>query len=162
MKKIFLVLLMFLAFKNYSQNKNFLIEYNLITWRNVYQDSTDIKELQKDPRLEFKTDSTGYIRKTTFGNKYLQHQPLTGEFKIECQKSKYRVSVFNIVFHVNPRGMNMGVLTYQHETEFTIESGFLKSDGTIRKSFWGFNVTEKLNPHLFELFTIKKISKSGW
>lgn len=160
MKKIYLVLLLFSVLNNYCQNKNFVVEDKLIVWKCVYEDSTNIKELRNNPRLEFITDSTGYIKKTNFEDKKLNQ--LTGEFKIEPKKGKYRVSVFNIKFFVEPIGLYSGGISMQTISEFTIEKSLIKKDGTIREKSMGYNLTEQLNPHLVDLFTIKKKPKSEW
>jgi hypothetical protein len=155
-----IVLFCFFSVCIYSQNKNFTIVDKQIVWKNVFEDSTDIKELQNNTRLEFKTDSTGYIKRTNFEDKQLNQ--LTGEFKIESKKGKYRISVLNIKFFVEPIGLSSGGISMQTISEFTIEKSLIKSDGSIRKSSMGYNLTETLNPHLVELFTIKKKPKSEW
>ena len=129
-------------------------------WKLVYEDSSKISELKNNPRLKFISDSIGFIKKTNFENKKL-HQ-LTGEFKIESKQGKYRVSVFNIKFFVEPIGLYSGGISMQTISEFTIEKSLIKKNGTIRESSFGYNLTETLNPHLVELFTIKKIPKSEW
>jgi hypothetical protein len=159
MKNIFIGFLLF-SFTCHAQNKNFIIEDNLIVWKKIYEDSTSILNLKDNPKLEFKTDSTGYIKKTNFEDKKLNQ--LTGEFKIESKIGKYRVSVFNIKFFVAPVGMYSGGVSMQTNSEFTIEKSLIKSDGSIREKYFGYNLTETLNPHLEELFTIKKKVKSDW
>jgi hypothetical protein len=62
MKNI-LLLLLFITNISFSQNKNFTIEDKLIIWKLVYEDSTNISELKNNPRLQFITDSTGFIKK---------------------------------------------------------------------------------------------------
>jgi hypothetical protein len=158
--KLKLLLLIFITNISFSQNKNFSIENKLIVWKLVYEDSTTISELKNNPRLEFKTDSTGYIKKTNFENEKLNQ--MSGEFKIESKKGKYRVSAFNIIFYVNPIGLYSGGISMQTISEFTIEKSLIKKNGTIRESSLGYNLTETLNPHLVELFTIKKKIKSEW
>ncbi|TWI03400.1 hypothetical protein IQ05_00345 [Flavobacterium tiangeerense] len=144
----------------FGQNKNFTVEDKLIFWKLVYEDSSSISNLKSNPRLEFVTDSTGRIKKTNFEDKKLDQ--LTAEFKIETKKGKYRVSVFNIKFFVQPAGIYGGGLLMQTISEFTIERALIKKDGQIRESSSKNNLTERLNPHLLELFTIKKVSKSDW
>ena len=122
--------------------------------------STNISELKNKPRLEFITDSTGYIKKTNFEDKKLNQ--LTGEFKIECKKGKYRVSIFNIKFFVEPIDLSSGGISMQTISEYTIEKSLIKNDGTIKKSSMGYNLTQTLNPHFIELFTIRKKTKSDW
>lgn len=143
-----------------SQNKNFAVENNLITWKLVFEDSTSVSELRNNPRLEFVTDSTGYIKKTNFEDKKLNQ--MTGEFKLETKKGKYRASVFNIKFFVEPMGLYSGGISMQTISEFTIEKSLLKKNGTIKESSFGYNLTETLNPNLVELFTIKRKVKSEW
>lgn len=160
MKQFLTILILLISNLVISQNKNFTVEDKLIVWKNVYEDSTSIKELRNNPRLEFITDSTGTIKKTNFEDKKLNQ--LIGEFTIESKKGKYRVSVFNIKFFVEPVGLYSGGISMQTISEFTIEKSLIKNNGTIRESYFGYNLTESLNPHLVELFTIKKIIKSEW
>lgn len=126
----------------------------------IYEDSTNTSELKNNPRLEFKTDSTGYIKKTNFEDKKLNQ--LTEEFEIESKKRKYRVSVYNIKFYVEPINLYSGGVSMQSISEFTIEKSLIKKNGTIRESSFGYNLTETLNPHLTELFTIIKKTKLDW
>lgn len=160
MRKILFIVILIFSAKGIAQNKNFVIEDNLIVWKFIYEDSTNISELKNSPRLEFKTDSTGYIKKTNFEDKKLNQ--LTGEFKIESKKGKYRVSVYNIKFYVEPVSLYSGGISMQSISEFTIEKSLIKKNGTIRESSLGYNLTETLNPHLTELFTIIKKAKSDW
>lgn len=154
------ILLLLFSLSVYSQNKNFTIEDKLIIWKFIYEDSTSVSELKTNPRLEFRTDSTGYIKKTNFEDKKLNQ--LIGEFKIDSKKEKYRVSVFNIKFFVEPIGLDLGGISMQTISEFTIEKSLIKKDGTIREKSMGYNLTEQLNSHLVDLFTIKKNPKSDW
>lgn len=160
MKKLLTVTFFLTTIFTFAQNKNFIIENDLITWKLIYEDSTSISQLRNHPRLEFITDSTGRIKKTNFENKKLNQ--LTGEFKIEAKKDKYRVSVFNIKFFVDPVGLYGGGISTQTISEFTIEKSLIKKDGTIREKYFGYNLTETLNPHLVQLFTIDKKTKSDW
>lgn len=155
-----LILALLTSLIAFSQSKNFSIENKLIVWKYVYEDSISPLELKNNPRLEFITDSTGYIKKTNFEDKKLNH--LTGEFKIETKKSKYRVSVYNVIFFVDSIGINSGGVSMQTISEYTIEKSLIKKNGTIRESSFGYNLTETLNPHLEELFKIKKKTKSDW
>lgn len=160
MKKILLITFQFTSIFAFSQNKNFSIDNGLIYWKYIYEDSTSISELKSNPKLEFKTDSTGIIKKTNFENKKLNQ--LTGEFKIETKKGKYRVSAYNIKFYVEPVGLYSGGLSTQTISEFTIEKSLIKNDGTIREKYLGYNLTETLNPHLTDLFKIKTKPNSDW
>ena len=160
MEKIILFAVLFFSTIGFSQNKNFIIEDKLIIWKLVYEDSTSISELKSNPRLEFITDSTGYIKKTNFNDKKVKQ--LIAEFKIESKKGKYRVSIFNVKFFVEPIGINSGMFSTQTISEHTIEESLIKKNGTIRESYLGYNLTETLNPHLVELFMIKKLIKSEW
>ena len=160
MEKIILFAVLFFSTIGFSQNKNFIIEDKLIIWKLVYEDSTSISELKSNPRLEFITDSTGYIKKTNFNDRKVKQ--LIAEFKIESKKGKYRVSIFNVKFFVEPIGINSGMFSTQTISEHTIEESLIKKNGTIRESYLGYNLTETLNPHFVELFTIKKLIKSEW
>ena len=160
MRKILIISIFILSSTGFAQNKNFVIENDLIVWKFIYEDSTNISELKNNPRLEFKTDSTGYIKKTNFEDKKLNQ--LTGEFKIESKKGKYRVSVYNMKFYVEPITLNSSSISMQTITEFSIEKSLIKSNGSIRESYFGYNLTETLNPHLVRLFTIIKNLKSDW
>ncbi|KQO23955.1 hypothetical protein ASF10_23790 [Flavobacterium sp. Leaf82] len=146
MKKLYIILFTLFSLYSYCQNKNFAVENNLIIWKLVYQDSTNISELKKNPRLEFNSDSTGYIKKTNFNDDNLRE--MVGEFLIESKKGKYRVSVFNIKFFVEPIGLSSGGLSMQSISEYTIEKSLLKKNGAIRETSLGYNLTETLNPHL--------------
>jgi hypothetical protein len=159
MKNI-LLFLIFITNISFSQNKNFTIEDKLIIWKLVYEDSTNVSELKNNPRLEFITDSTGYIKKTNFNDKKVRQ--LIAEFKVESKKGRYRVSIYNVKFFVEPIGINSGMFSTQTISEYTIEEALIKKNGTIRESYLGYNLTETLNPHFTELFTIKKIIKSEW
>lgn len=160
MKKILLIIFLVLNALSYSQNKNFSIEDNLIVWSYIYEDSLSVKNLMNNPRLEFRNDSTGIIKKTNFEDKKLNQ--LTGDFKLESKKGKYRVNVFNIKFYVDPIVLSSGEISMQTISEFTIEKSILKKDGTIREKSLGYNLTETLNPHLIDLFKIKKKRGTDW
>jgi hypothetical protein len=160
MKKNILLLLLLTSTFAFSQNKNFSIENSSIYWKYIYQDSTNISELKNNPKLEFKTDSTGIIKRTNFNDKKLKD--LVGEFKIESKKDKYRVSIYNIRFYVEPIGLHGGGLSMQTISEYSIEQSLIKKNGTIRESYLGYNLTETLNPHLEILFTIQKTKKNDW
>jgi hypothetical protein len=86
-----LLFLIFITNISFSQNKNFTIEDKLIIWKLVYEDLTNISELKNNLRLEFITDSTGYIKKTNFNDKKVRQ--LIAEFKVESKKGRYRVSI---------------------------------------------------------------------
>jgi hypothetical protein len=160
MKKLYIILITLFSVFTYCQNKNFSVENNLIIWRLVYQDSTKISELKKNPRLEFRSDSTGYIKKTNFNDDNLRE--MVGEFLIESKEGKYRVSVFNIKFFVEPIGLSSGGISMQSISEYTIEKSLLKKNGTIRETSLGYNLTATLNPHLTELFLINKNASTDW
>jgi hypothetical protein len=160
MGKMALIAVLLFSTIGFAQNKNFVIEDKLIVWKLVYEDSTNISELRNNLRLEFITDSMGHIKKTNFENKKLNQ--LSGEFKIESKKGKYRITVFNIKFFVEPIGLYSGGMSMQTISEYTIEKSLMKKNGTIRESSLGYNLTETLNPHFIELFTIKKTIKSEW
>jgi hypothetical protein len=158
MKK--LLILLFISSSVFAQNKNFSIENGLIYWKYIYQDSTSISEFKNNPKLEFKTDSTGTIKRTNFNDKKLKE--LTAEFKIESKQDKYRVSIYNIRFYVEPISLYSGGISMQSLSEYSIEQSLIKKNGTIRESSLGYNLTETLNPHLEILFTIQKTKKNNW
>jgi len=159
MKKATISFFLMITFLGFSQNKNFTLEDRLIYWKYVYESNKDISELKNKPLLEFKTDSTGTIKKTNFNNEKLRQ--LVGEFKIEKKPGRYRVSVYNVRFFVEPITIGDGDISMQSISEYTIEESLIKK-GKIRKSYMGYNLTETLNPHLVDLFTIKEIKKEDW
>jgi hypothetical protein len=158
MKK--LLILIFITSNVFSQNKNFSIENGLIYWKYIYEDSTSISELKNNPKLEFKTDSTGTIKRTNFNDTKLKE--LTAEFKIESKQDKYRVSIYNIRFYVEPISLYSGGVSMQSISEYSIEQSLIKKNRTIRESYLGYNLTETLNPHLKILFTIQKAKNNDW
>lgn len=155
-KNLLVIVVLFLSVMGFSQNKNFVVEDRLMVWKLVYEDTKPISALENNLRLEFITDSTGYIKRTNFENRRLSQ--FTAEFKIESKKGKYRASVYNIIFFDD---LIPTKATFQAIPEYTIESQFMKNDGTIRKSIWGLNLTEILNTYFTELFTIKT-NNSDW
>ena len=66
MKKLIFITFLLINNISFAQNKNFSVEDGLIIWRYIYEDSTSISKLKSNPRLEFKTDSTGIIKKNKF------------------------------------------------------------------------------------------------
>jgi hypothetical protein len=160
MKKIIFITFLLITNISFAQNKIFSVEDGLIIWRYIYEDSTSISKLKSNPRLEFKTDSTGIIKKTNFSDKMLH--PIVAEFKIEVKKNKYRVSVFNTRFNEEPRIINKDGLLIQANNEYTIEQALLKRNKTLKKPSLLNNSTETLNPHLIQLFTIKNPAKNDW
>ena len=159
MKNAILSFFLMITFLGFSQNENFTLEDGMIYWKYVYENTKDISELKNKPLLEFKTDSTGIIKKTNFNNKKLRQ--LVGEFKIEKKLGRYRVSVFNVRFFVEPITIGVDDLSMQSISEYTIEESLIKR-GKIRKSYLGYNLTETLNPHFVDLYTIKEIKKENW
>ena len=161
MKKIKLMaIILLLANISVAQNKNFVIENGMVIWKCIYEDSTSVSKLRNNLLLEFKTDSTGIIKKTNFNDKNLKK--LIAEFKIESKENKYRVSVFNVRFFVEPINLYGGSMSMQTISEYTIEESLIKKNGSIRKSSLGYNLTETLNPHFVKLFTMRKNKKSDW
>jgi hypothetical protein len=160
MKKALIAILLLIVNTSFAQNKNFIILDGLINWVNIFEDSTNISKLKNNPRLEFKTDSTGIIKRTNFNDKKLRE--LIGEFKIETKKNKYRVTVMNVRFFAEPVSLYGGGVSMQTISEYSIEQSLIKKNGTIRESAFGYNLTETLNPHLVELFTIKLEPSSKW
>jgi len=145
---------------SFSQNKKFTVEDDLIIWKNVYEDSLSTAIIKNNPRLYFETDSTGYIKKTNFNNDRIRE--MTAEFKIESKIVKYRVSVYNIKMFVDPIGLDMGGITMQSISEYTIEKSILKSDGTIKKSKYAYGLIDTLDYYFTELFTIKNTKRNEW
>ena len=139
-----------------NENDNFEIVNDMVFWRYVYDESMDIDKLKQNPKLDFETDTTGFIIRTNFNDKQLKD--LTGEFKIQSKGDRYRVSVFNVVFYTEPMTLNSGGLGMQTISEHTIEESLIKDNGQMRKSFWGYNLTAILNPHLINLFKAIKLS----
>jgi hypothetical protein len=160
MKKALIAILLLIVNTSFAQNKNFIIVDGLINWSSIYEDSTNISKLKNNPRLEFKTDSTGIIKRTNFNDKKLRE--LIGEFRIETKKSKYRVTVMNFRFFAEPIGLYGGGVSMQTISEYSIEQSLIKKNGAIRETAFGYNLTETLNPHLVELFTIKLQPISEW
>lgn len=156
MKKILIVLLLLLSSISFGQNNNFIVEDSLIIWRKVYEDVENFSELKNNPRLEFKTDSSGFIKKTNFSNDRLSE--LVGEFRIECKENRYRVSVFNIRFYRIGSNTVENAKELETTTDFPIEKVALKRNGTVRE----YTVTEELNRHFINLFTIKAKVKRDW
>ena len=128
--------------------------------KKFYNDSSEIAKLKRNPKLEFVTDSTGFIKKTNFNDENLRQ--LTGEFLIEKKSNRYRVSVFNVVFYTEPVGLNSGGLSMQTISEYTIEKSLITKKGKIRESSMGYNLTETLNPHLENLFKIIEVKNEDW
>lgn len=154
MRRIVVVVVLFVNAIGFSQNHDFVVEDNLIVWRRVYEDTAPFSALKNKLRLNFVTDSTGTINKTNFSNWKLNE--LTANFRIESKKGKYRVSLFNIRF------FRQTVDCKDLIKDYSIESQFLKYNGEIRKSVWGSNEAELLHHQLVELFTIKKEEHSDW
>lgn len=155
-----ILFILFITNISIAQNKNFNLEDGLILWKLVYNDSTDVSQLKNNLLLEFETDSTGLIKRTNFNDKKVKD--LEGEFKIESKENKYRVSVYNVRFFVEPMNLYGGGMSMQTISEYTIEESLIKKDGSIRKSSLGYNLTETLNPHFVDLFTIKERKTSDW
>ncbi|MCI9844231.1 hypothetical protein [Flavobacterium pectinovorum] len=143
-----------------AQNKNFNVEYNIITWKKVFDEPLSISDLKNNPRLEFKTDSTGSIKKGIENSNWLKEY--TADFKIEKKTGRYRASVYNIRFYDSEVRVNSGETKTISSSDYPIEKEWLKNDGTIRGSLFWFNITETMNPFLTELFTAKKTVKEDW
>ena len=157
------IVILFLLFNFcvHSQNKNFTIEDNLIYWKLVYEDSTNVLELKNHPRLEFKTDSTGFIKKGADSANKLN--PYTADFKIEKKIGKYRVSVFNFVgYDASPITLDFGGVSAPTPSEYRLELILVNKKGNLKKTVWGVDLTAIYNENLTELFTIKKRPKSEW
>lgn len=156
MKKFSIALLLLLSTVSFAQNHNFIVADSLVIWQKVYQNSKNISDLKNNPRLDFRTDATGCIKKTNFSNNGLNE--LVGEFRIEFKENRYRVSVYNIRFY------KIGVNTLENAkelettTDFSIEKVALKRNGTVRDN----DTIKELNNHFTNLFTIKEQVKSEW
>ena len=70
-KSLLVIVVLFLSVMGFSQNKNFVVEDRLMVWKLVYEDTKPISALENNLRLEFITDSTGYIKRTNFENRRL-------------------------------------------------------------------------------------------
>ncbi|MEC5165153.1 hypothetical protein RCH18_000878 [Flavobacterium sp. PL11] len=160
MKKLLPIIFIFSSISLLAQNKNFVIDQGFITWRFIYSDKQSVLGLKNSLRLDFKTDSTGIIKRTNFNNRKLAK--LEAEFKIEVKEDKYRVSVYNIKFIGEPTVINKDSLLLQVVNEYTIEQKLLSRKGLIKGSSFGYNLTEILNPHFIELFTMNKEPKNDW
>lgn len=143
-----------------AQNKNFSVENNLITWKLVYNESVNLSDLKNNPRLEFKTDSTGNIKKGSENLNKLDEY--TADFKIEAKTGKYRATVYNIRFYDPKALVTSGETKVVYPSDEPIEKNWLKRNGTIRESLFWDNITETMNPFLTDLFKIKKIVKADW
>jgi hypothetical protein len=138
------------------EKENFEVVNNIVFWRFIYDDNENIEKLKNNPRLKFETDTTGYIIRTNFNDKKLND--FTGQFKIEKKDTRYRASVFNVVFYVEPITIGGGGIAMQSITEYTIEQSLINKDGAVR-SYNAYDLTGILNPHLIELFTAKEFDK---
>jgi hypothetical protein len=156
MKKSIMLLLLLLSSIAFGQNNNFIVEDSLIIWRKVYENSKNFLELKNNPRLEFKTDTTGFIKKTNFSNDKLYE--LVGEFRIEFKENRYRVSIFNIRFYKIGTNTVENAKELESTTDVSIEKVALKRNGNVRE----YTATEELNRHFINLFTIKAKGKSDW
>ena len=143
-----------------AQNKNFSVENNLIVWKLVYDSPISISDLKNNPRLEFKTDSTGSIKK---GSENLNRlKEYTADFKIETKTGRYRATVYNIRLYDPRATVSSGETKILYPADEPIEKDWLKRNGTVREALFWYNITETMNPFLTELFTIKKIAKIDW
>ena len=155
MKNFIFTLFVLISAITFSQNKNFVVEKGLIKWRYIFEDSTSILELKRNPSLEFVTDSTGFIKINVIDiddGKILFVQ--TGEFKIESKKINYKVTVWNFrsYYPIN----FIFVKGLRSMKEFPIEKYFLNKLGNIRGDSVFNGDTKHMNRELIELFTIKK------
>ena len=152
-------LLILLSFTLYGQNPNFIIHDNIVKWQFVYSDSLDINYLKSNPNLEFKTELTGYVKRTNFNNKKLNDQ--VSEFIIEKKLDRYRVTIFNIKIIPQQIAFSFGEVTSLPADVISIESVLIKNN-QIRKSYLGYNLSEILHPHYLNLFLIKTEYKDEW
>ena len=156
MKKSIIALVLLLSSISYAQNNNFVVEDSLIIWRKVYEIDKNFSEIKNNPRLEFKTDSSGCIKKTNFSNDGLDE--LVGEFRIEFKANRYRVSVYNIRFYKIGKNTVENASALETTTDFAIEQVALKRNGTVRED----STVKELNRHFTSLFTVKQPIKTDW
>jgi hypothetical protein len=155
MKNFIFTLLVLISAITFSQNKNFDVENGLIKWRCVFEDSTSILELNRNPSLEFLTDSTGFIKINVIDiddGKILFVQ--TGEFKIESKKRNYNVTVWNFKSYYPINFIYVKGL--RSMKEFPIEKYYLNKHGDFIRTLWTNGPSKKMDRQLIELFTIKK------
>jgi hypothetical protein len=126
----------------------------------VYNNPISISDLKNNPRLEFKTDSTGSIKKGSENLNKLNEY--TADFKIESKTGKYRATVYNIRLYDPKAVVSSGETKVIYPDDKPIEKEWLKRNGTVREALLWYNITEIMNPFLTELFTIKKIAKTDW
>jgi hypothetical protein len=160
MNKLLPIIFTLVSIISSAQNKNFILDQNFISWKYIYEDAESILKLKNNLGLQFKTDTTGFIKRTNFNNRKLLK--LEAEFKIESKKNRYRVCVYHIKFIEEPTIINTDSLLLQVINEHTIEQKLLTRNGLIRGSSFGKNLTEILNPHFVELFRIRQDSDSNW
>jgi hypothetical protein len=87
MKKFTTILLMFICFNSFSQNENFSIENDLLTWKYVFNETYDSRLLKDKPRLEFISDSTGTIKKGLASDRNVKDE-YTANFRIETRENR--------------------------------------------------------------------------
>lgn len=154
-----MVLVMSTSFA-YSQNPNFENDDGKVIWRYVYENDADVVELRNNYELEFKTDSTGSIIKTNFGNKKIY--PIEADFKVETKDGRYRITVFNIVNYPDVIELTSGMFSGETSNVNTIEKMVLKRDGSIKNKIWGMPYTDVLHEHFEKTFEIKNKKENDW
>ena len=154
MKKLLLNMSFLVTMVSLAQNKNFTVDQNYITWKFIYENSESIVKLKNNLGLLFKTDSTGFIKRTNFNDRRLLK--LEAEFKIESKHNRYRVTIYNIKFLQEPAIVSGDSLLSKLANEITIEQKLLNRKGLIRQSSFGHDLTEILNPYFNQLFVINK------
>ena len=69
MKKLLPIIFTLATMVSLAQNKNFTVDQNFITWKFIYEDPESILKLKNNLGLQFKTDSTGFIKRTNFNDR---------------------------------------------------------------------------------------------
>jgi hypothetical protein len=152
MKNLLVIAFVFITSGLFAQNENFNLEKDAIIWRYVFNDTNSIKLLKDKSKLEFKTDSTGIIKKSLLNHKKTTDE-FTAEFKIESKKDRYRVTVTNIRFFSSRQINFEGIMTSM--TDYPLEMHWIKNNKIIEK-LGGVNITELFNDFFVDLFTIPK------
>ncbi len=154
------ILLCLISIPSTGQNKNFSIEDRLVLWSNIYENSEKLTDVKLNPRLYFKTDSTGSIKKS-LANKKLKDE-LTADFKIEFKDKRYKVRVFNIRFYNTTQITLYGVTT--DVKDYGIENFLVKKrKDEFKTSRNAVRLTNLLNDYFIDLFSYEKnTKKNNW
>lgn len=157
MKKITIILLTLICLNSFSQNKNFTIENDLLTWKYVFSETYDSSLLKNKPRLEFITDSTGTIKKGLASDRNVKDE-YTANFRIETRENRYRVIVNNLRFY-NTTQIEFDMFSSSVH-DYPMEKFWIRNNGAIRAKYWGVSLTDILNNDFIKLFTLQtKVEK---